>query len=380
MPKWLDKMALRRNLLAWFAENRRALPWRTRDSLYGIWVAEIMLQQTTVEAVTPYYRRFLARFPAVGDLAAADLEEVLAAWSGLGYYRRARMLHAAAGRIVARGGFPETAAGWRELPGVGEYAAGAIASLGLGERTPAVDANARRVLLRWLCSDATEAGTIKPARLRAAALDIMPADGPGDWNEAVMELGALVCRARAPLCDRCPVRSWCRAARSGRPETIPPLPARRSPLPVALAQLVLVVANRVLVLPPGHSPVVAGDPAARVVREDFSSLWRGMHGLPGTPWLAAKSPALRLEPTLWRPWLTELGLAAGNGPSRAGICKHVITHHRLTIHVHRLEVPGLRAEELVPVPGAILWRPEVEGVALSRLTEKVLKTAGMPGV
>ena len=154
--------AMRRDLLAWYDAEARRLPWRERPSLYGTWISEIMLQQTTVATVIPYWERFMARLPDVGALAAADESEVLTLWSGLGYYRRARSLHQAARQIAAdhAGRLPTDAVGWRALPGVGDYTAGAVASIGAGERVPAVDANARRVLTRWLCDSEAAAAEL----------------------------------------------------------------------------------------------------------------------------------------------------------------------------------------------------------------------------
>ncbi len=158
---------LRRSVLAWYDARRRDLPWRRDPTLYGIWISEMMLQQTTVAAVVPYWQRFVARFPDVAVLAAATEPEVLEHWSGLGYYRRAQHLHAAARAVVANHGgrLPLSVEGWRALPGVGPYAAGAIASIGLGLPVPAVDANVRRVITRWVAADAV-AGEAMPARAR----------------------------------------------------------------------------------------------------------------------------------------------------------------------------------------------------------------------
>jgi A/G-specific adenine glycosylase len=196
--------ASRRKLLAWYRRRRRDLPWRRTSDPYAIWVSEIMLQQTRVAAAIPYYERFLARFPDVQALARARIDDVLARWSGLGYYRRARHLHAAA-RIVAREGFPRTEAQWRELPGVGPYAAAAISSIAFGERAAAVDGNVVRVLSRLHA-------TTGPVRDLARAW--LSPRAPGDHNQAIMELGATVCTPRAPSCPRCPLSSSCAGRRA----------------------------------------------------------------------------------------------------------------------------------------------------------------------
>ncbi len=193
-------IAARRRLLAWYRRNRRDLPWRRTKDPYAIWVSEIMLQQTRVVAAIPYYERFLARFPDVHALAKARLDDVLALWSGLGYYRRARHLHEAS-RLVSRQGFPRTEAEWRELPGIGPYAAAAISSIAFGERAAAVDGNVVRVLSRLHA-------TRGPVRELAEAW--LPRRSPGDFNQAVMELGATVCTPKAPVCPRCPLSPSCR--------------------------------------------------------------------------------------------------------------------------------------------------------------------------
>jgi A/G-specific adenine glycosylase len=220
--------AMRRRLLRWYAAHRRRLPWRQRRTrAYRVWVSEIMLQQTRVAAATGHYRRFLRRFPSVRALAGARVEEVLAAWSGLGYYRRARMLHQAAREIVrSRGGrLPKTAEEWRELPGVGRYTAAAIASICHHEPVAVVDGNVERVLTR-LRGQA-------PRDPWAAAQELLSPARPGDSNQAMMELGALVCTPRRPACDRCPLRRWCvtQGEQAGRPRP----PRRRREAAVALA-------------------------------------------------------------------------------------------------------------------------------------------------
>jgi len=189
-------------LLQWYRTARRDLPWRRTRDPYAIWVSEIMLQQTRVAAALPYYERFLDRFPDVGSLARAREETVLALWSGLGYYRRARMLHAAA-RAVARDGLPVDYDGWRALPGIGDYTAAAIASIAHGAPTPVVDGNVERVVSRYLAKD------VSKREARDAMAGWIPHDEPGDFNQAVMELGATVCLPRNPRCDACPIADGC---------------------------------------------------------------------------------------------------------------------------------------------------------------------------
>ena len=196
---------LRRALLRWYDQHRRDLPWRRDADPYRVWVSEIMLQQTRVAAVLDHYARFMERFPTVQVLAAAREASVLAAWSGLGYYNRARRMHQAAKVIVRErhGKFPQTAEDWRELPGIGRYTAAAIASIAFGEAVAVVDGNVERVLSRFHGQDESREGAWQQAE---ALLDHRR---PGDFNQAMMELGAVVCTPRAPQCLLCPLNTWC---------------------------------------------------------------------------------------------------------------------------------------------------------------------------
>ena len=203
-------MSFSSELLVWYDANKRELPWRGERVPYRIWLSEIMLQQTQTETVKGYYSRFLERFPNVGALADAPEEDVLKLWEGLGYYSRARNLHVAA-KIVAHdmnGIFPKDAAGLRKLPGIGPYAANAIASIAYGEPGPALDSNQARVLSRVL---AWEPEIRTPFDLLAPALEMISKDRPGDYNQALMDLGAKVCLPKSPKCDVCPVSVHCKA-------------------------------------------------------------------------------------------------------------------------------------------------------------------------
>jgi A/G-specific adenine glycosylase len=195
----------RRRLLAWYDANKRDLPWRHNRDPYRVWLSEIMLQQTRVAAVVDYYQRFLQRFPSVEKLASAREASVLAAWSGLGYYRRARMLHAAAKQIVKEhnGEFPSTAAHLRALAGVGRYTSAAIASIAFGEPVAVVDGNVERVLQRL------RGKNLAGEKLWSAAEQVLSRKRPGDFNQAMMELGAVVCTPRGPACLTCPVIELC---------------------------------------------------------------------------------------------------------------------------------------------------------------------------
>ncbi len=197
---------IRSRLLRWYDSGKRDLPWRKDRDAYGVWVSEIMLQQTRVAVVIPYYERFIRRFPTVYDLAAAQESEVLTLWSGLGYYRRARMLHQAAKRVVAEheGRLPVSAAGLRQLPGVGRYTAAAIASICFAERAAVVDGNVERVLERL------HGRKLSSAEHWQQAEALISPSRPGDFNQAIMELGATVCTPQSPRCSSCPLRSICR--------------------------------------------------------------------------------------------------------------------------------------------------------------------------
>ncbi len=231
-----DKLATVRfsqRLLRWFDRHQRALPWRATGEPpdpYAVWVAEIMLQQTRVETVVPFYRRFLARFPDIATLASADEAELLALWSGLGYYRRCRGLHAAAKEVVAAGGrLPETARELERLPGIGPYTAAAIASIAFAEPVPVLDGNVERVLCRFAAQG--EGAQKKSGRAALLALSValfLDPRRPGDSNQALMELGATVCRPRAPRCQACPLSGGCKAFAMAAVERFP-APERRPP-------------------------------------------------------------------------------------------------------------------------------------------------------
>jgi A/G-specific adenine glycosylase len=211
------RIELERNeaLLAWYGKRKRDLPWRTEPDAYAILVSEFMLQQTQATRVIPYYHRFLEQYPTIHDLAMASLADVLRLWNGLGYNSRAKRLRDAA-RIIAESGWPDTPEGLQQLPGVGPYTAAAIASFAFGARVAALDTNARRVLSRW------HGEPLDGAVLRRVAEGDLAAEA-GDWNQAMMDLGAMVCRPRRPSCTTCPVEPWC----SGPDGYVPPPPEPR---------------------------------------------------------------------------------------------------------------------------------------------------------
>jgi A/G-specific adenine glycosylase len=225
--------ALRRALLTWFRRAARDLPWRRTRDPYRIWLSEVLLQQTRVRTVPPYYARLVIAFPTVRRLAAAPLEHVLKLWQGLGYYRRAVNLHRAARVIMdqRRGVLPRSAAEWQELPGVGRYTACAIASIAYSEPVPVVDGNVRRVLARLLAVRAPIDGQATQKRLWKLAEMLLARRAPGAFNQALMELGARACTPRRPGCMACPVRGWCAAHLS---DTQHDLPVRRRKRPSPL--------------------------------------------------------------------------------------------------------------------------------------------------
>jgi len=344
---------LRSRLLRWYARHRRDLPWRRTRDPYAIWVSEIMLQQTQVTTVLPYYDRFLARFPDVAALAEATEEEVLGHWSGLGYYRRARSLHAGAREVVARhhGRVPSDPTTLRELPGVGRYTAGAIASIAFGLPQPILDGNVRRVLARIHACDGARIGWAQEKRqLWEEAARLAEGVRPGDLNQALMELGALVCTPAAPACPRCPVRSSCRARAEGDPEIYParrPRPATRS---VRVAVAWVRRRDRMLVERPGE-----GNPL------------RGAWDLPAVelPDEADARQALAEK-------LADAGIAVSVGP-RLATRRHAIMNRRLGLELYRC---GLRSGR-VAGRDRFRWmsQDELPTAAVSGATRKLILAA-----
>jgi A/G-specific adenine glycosylase len=331
---------LQRALLAFFDREQRDLPWRRNRHVYPIWISEVMLQQTQVTTVLPYYRAFLAAFPDVAALAAAPVEAVLARWSGLGYYRRARQLHAAAGQIVAAGGFPQDAAGWRELPGIGPYTAAAIASQAFGEVAPLLDGNVERVLCRRLAlAEDPKRQAVRKLLLEAAA-ELLDPRRPGDSNQALMELGATVCRPRAPLCLLCPLAEGCRG--KGSPELYPAAKPQRASEKIELAMAVVEQDGRHLFFRrPPDAPFLA-------------DMWE----LPNLP----AGPPAGLA--------AELGRIYGGGfelGPEARRFRHGITYRRIEIAVYPARFSGAARRESC-------WAnaEERRGLALSSMFEKAL--------
>jgi len=231
-PSWLEakRDAIVERTLRWWDRNRRDLPWRAnpgeRPDPYRVWLSEVLLQQTTAQAAAPYFRKFVDTWPTVEDLAGASTEAVIGAFAGLGYYSRARNLHACAKAIAAGGGrFPDEEAGLRALPGVGDYTAAAIAAIAFGRQAAPVDGNIKRVLARLLALD-QPAGEAK-ARIRAAAVGLAPSRRAGDFAQALMDIGATICRPKNPACAACPLSDDCAGRRCGAPEAFPRPPAAK---------------------------------------------------------------------------------------------------------------------------------------------------------
>lgn len=212
---------LAKRLLPWFSEHKRILPWRNSPDPYRVWLSEVMLQQTRVAAVIPYYEKFLERFPTPEALAIAEEPELLRYWAGLGYYSRARNLQKAAQEIQREGGFPATSAGWRKLAGVGEYTAAAVASIAFGEAVAVLDGNVARVAARLVCESGDIGNPKIRGKLREVVQNQIDTFSPGDYNQALMELGATICLPRSPKCLICPINDICCARKRGLENSLP---------------------------------------------------------------------------------------------------------------------------------------------------------------
>jgi len=354
------------DLIAWFDRHRRDLPWRRSRDPYRIWLSEVMLQQTRVEAALPYYERFVERFPTVDKLARAPLDEVLALWSGLGYYRRARQLHAAACQIAAAREFPSTVDRLLELPGVGAYTAAAVASIAFGATVPVLDGNVERVMARKLALAGDPKLAKARAHLLAAAAALLDPTRPGDSNQALMELGATVCLPQRPRCLLCPLRPGCAAAREGRPESYPP-PRRRRAGEIRRLLMAVVIAparedDRILlfrqrVLPgDGRGPGPAAGPGFP------AGAWE-------LPWLDLESVQMPVHQALSDKYGGEWRL----GPPLAEV-RHGITYRDLRVTVCRADlVPGEIAEAPEGIDSGWFQAAERATLHLSSLVGKVLK-------
>jgi A/G-specific adenine glycosylase len=338
-----------RALLEWYDRHRRSLPWRAKAGItadpYHVWLSEIMLQQTTVPAVKPYYETFLRRWPTVADLAEADIHDVMAAWAGLGYYARARNLHKCAAIVTERHGgrLPDSEAALRELPGIGRYTAGAIAAIAFGRQATILDGNVERVVSRIHRVQAP-LPKAKP-ELWVLAETLTPEERPGDYAQAIMDLGATICTPQKPACSLCPWRADCEAFKAGDQETYP-RKAPKAERPQRYGVAFWIVNEQ-------------GEVALR--RRPPSGLLGGMLEPPGTDWVdkpAGKAAALRKAPLTaeWR-W-------------SEGLVRHVFTHFALELQVATTVVKGrpLKDAHWIPID-------QLGTVALPSLMRKVAKLA-----
>ncbi len=349
-------------LLDWYRPSARRLPWRGDHDPYRIWVSEVMLQQTRVETVIPYYQRWLERFPTLSSLAAASLQETLSIWEGLGYYSRARNMHRTAQIVVAQmnGQLPSEAASLRKLPGIGRYTAAAIASIAFGQDEATLDGNIRRVLARVF--DVSEpARSPKGERsLWDLAVANLPAGKAGDYNQALMDLGALVCTPRAPACERCPVSEICQARRLGIQEQRPVVSAR-PPIPHYTVTAAVIQKNGTVLL----------------CQRPLNGLLGGLWEFPGGKTMNGED----LTTCLQREIREELDVEIEVGEP-LGVYRHAFTHFRVTLHAFRCQ---LKTGEPRPVEANDLRWVAASGLAsfpmgkIDRQIASRLETEAMQG-
>ncbi|HML53539.1 MAG TPA: A/G-specific adenine glycosylase [Solidesulfovibrio magneticus] len=315
-------------LLDWFAQNRRDLPWRRTYDPYGVWVSEIMAQQTQLDRVAVYFERFMARFPSVAALASADETEVLKAWEGLGYYSRARNLLAAARRVMAEhdGRLPADFAALRALPGVGDYTAGAVAAIAHGQDHVAVDANVLRVLARVCDIDAPIKEPAGKAQATSLARELLPPGRARDYGEALMEFGALLCRPRNPDCPACPLAEHCAARRLNIVADRPVLSKSKDITPLNVATGVLVHAGRIFI-------------QKRLPKGAWANLWE----FPGGRIEAGETP----EQAVVREFAEETGFAT-RVETKLAVIRHGYTTYRVTLHCCLLRLTDV--PETAPLP------------------------------
>jgi A/G-specific adenine glycosylase len=343
-----------KNLLAWYRRSHRDLPWRRTTDAYRIWVSEVMLQQTQVATVIPFYQRFVGRFPDLVSLARAPLDDVLKMWEGLGYYARARNLHAAARQVVDRFAsvVPADAQEFRTLPGVGEYIGAAVPSIAFGVPVVVVDGNVKRVIARLFAfgeSVDRPAGTREIRRLADSLLDRAC---PGDFNQALMELGAMVCRPAGPLCAECPVADACAARAGGNPEDFPRRDPRRA-VPVQRIAVGVVRRNgRVLITRRAESGMLGG-------------LWEFPGGKIG--------PGESAEEACRREIREEVNLDVEVG-ERVARVKHAYTHLRVEIDVFECRYAGGKVRLAGPTDHRWILLEEAAHYAFPRANHKFLKT------
>ncbi len=312
-----------KQLIQWFEKNKRSLPWRQTRDPYKIWISEVMLQQTTVNAVIPYYKKWIRRFPTVQSLADAQLKTVLKFWQGLGYYSRARNLHKAAKILIKdfKGKIPSTRAELQALPGLGPYTAGAVLSIAFGQREPIVDANVRRVIMRILALP----GLANPAQDKRIIkfLDtVMPMHSMSSFNQGLMEIGALVCRSNQALCLQCPIRVFCKAYTKGIQEIIPRVEQKR------LERKDVVVA------------IIENKNKFFIQKRPSGGLLGDLWEFPG----GQREKGESLERALYRELHEELNVIVANAKPFASV-KHFYTKFSVNLHVFRCKVNPLPKED-----------------------------------
>lgn len=347
-------------LLSWYARNKRDLPWRRRQhDAYAQLLAELMLQQTQVATVIDYYRRFMRRFPSIEALAAAELDDVLTLWSGLGYYRRARHLHAAARAVVESfgGTMPDRVETLMTLPGIGRYTAGIIASVVYGVRAPVLDGNVRRVLARLFAIRQAGQGSQMDKQLWTIAEQILPVEHCGDFNQALMELGATVCSPRAPRCPTCPLQASCEAHTRGLTQLIPS-PAERKQ--VSSIRFV--------------SAAVRAGQAMLFVQRPAQGLWAGLWELPTEPLGDRETPARGLDRLRRR---LPPGTILQDKP--IGKITRQLTHRNVTFHLYRGLAESKRTMNRRTAQPIRWMKPHDLGqFALSQACHATLRLAGWP--
>ncbi|MFU2209747.1 A/G-specific adenine glycosylase [Solidesulfovibrio sp. C21] len=334
-------------LLDWFAAKKRDLPWRNTYDPYAVWVSEIMAQQTQMDRVVSYFNRFMELFPGIAELAAAPEDAVLKAWEGLGYYSRARNLHAAAKRIMAEHGgvFPGSFPTIRALPGIGDYTAGAIASIAFGRDAVAVDANVLRVLARVRDIDVPVKEPAGKARVMEIAQALLPTGRAREYNEALMEFGALVCRPKNPDCPCCPVATACQARHLGIVADRPVLSKAKDIIPLEVATGVLLQAGRLFI-------------QKRLPKGAWANLWE----FPGGRIEPGETP----QAAVVREFIEETAFTT-EVATKLAVIRHGYTTFRVTLHCFLLRLAGGRNDGELPVPALTaaqqsLWvRPEELG-------------------
>ncbi len=346
-----QKDRIQKNLLRWFKENARDLPWRRTQDPYAIWISEIMLQQTQVPTVIPYYRKFLKTFPTVRRLAEADLSDVLTIWEGLGYYSRARNLHRASQEILTRfrGRIPDGLDDLLSLPGIGRYTAGAILSIAYNKETPILDGNVKRVLSRLFAISENPADVKTGKLLWEISESLIPEGHAGSFNQALMDLGSMVCTPNAPLGPDCPIASFCKAKTQGNPEKYPMRQVRKKIPHIHAAAAVIQADRKVL-----------------ITQRPPEGLLGGLWEFPNWKVDSKTNPGKQLAK-----WIAgEMGLRVRTeGP--AVLLSQTFSHFKLTLHVYRCKAEGRNTA------GRWVSLTRLNDFPMSRLHRKIAETLSL---